>query len=185
MILKSFKDKDYYYVDKTLMIKDILDDKVLVTLFTRPRRFGKTLNLSMLKYFFEKTQEDNMEADDELKFYKIYNGEGEDTLLLNNGDLIEIFNNQDKLIRETFGNKYDEALKQMWEYIDSLNILTTKEGDSLILTMNHPYKKNIQFYYNFSEDFSKDSSSEIDIDDIFIPNDDNDQIIPSSKRPPQ
>ena len=126
-----------------------------------------------------------MEADDELKFYKIYNGEGEDTLLLNNGDLIEIFNNQDKLIRETFGNKYDEALKQMWEYIDSLNILTTKEGDSLILTMNHPYKKNIQFYYNFSEDFSKDSSSEIDIDDIFIPNDDNDQIIPSSKRPPQ
>ena len=56
---KSFNDKNYYYVDKTLMIKDILDDKALVTLFTRPRRFGKTLNLSMLKYFFEKTQEDN------------------------------------------------------------------------------------------------------------------------------
>lgn len=42
-----------YYVDKTLMIKDIIDSGTKVTLFTRPRRFGKTLNMSMLKYFFE------------------------------------------------------------------------------------------------------------------------------------
>jgi len=42
-----------YYVDKTLMIKDIIDSGSKVTLFTRPRRFGKTLNMSMLKYFFE------------------------------------------------------------------------------------------------------------------------------------
>lgn len=43
----------YYYVDKTLFIKELLDKKGDVTLFTRPRRFGKTLNMSMLKYFFE------------------------------------------------------------------------------------------------------------------------------------
>lgn len=43
----------YYYVDKTLMIKEILDKKADVNLFTRPRRFGKTLALSMLKYYFE------------------------------------------------------------------------------------------------------------------------------------
>lgn len=43
----------YYYVDKTLMIRDFLDNKTKVTLFTRPRRFGKTLNMSMIKYFFE------------------------------------------------------------------------------------------------------------------------------------
>lgn len=47
--------KDYYYVDKTLLIKELLDRKGKTTLFTRPRRFGKTLNLSMLRYFFENT----------------------------------------------------------------------------------------------------------------------------------
>lgn len=47
----------YYYVDKTLLIKELLDLKGKVNLFTRPRRFGKTLNLSMLRYFFEDTME--------------------------------------------------------------------------------------------------------------------------------
>lgn len=46
-------DKSYYYVDKTLLIKDLLDKGAQVSLFTRPRRFGKTLALSMLKTFFE------------------------------------------------------------------------------------------------------------------------------------
>ena len=44
--------ENYYYVDKTLMIKELLDKKGAVTLFTRPRRFGKTLNLSMVEQFF-------------------------------------------------------------------------------------------------------------------------------------
>lgn len=48
----------YYYVDKTLMIRDFLDTKPMVSLFTRPRRFGKTLNMDMIRVFFEKTQED-------------------------------------------------------------------------------------------------------------------------------
>ena len=48
----------YYYVDKTLMIKDFLDERPMVSLFTRPRRFGKTLNMDMLRTFFEKTEED-------------------------------------------------------------------------------------------------------------------------------
>ena len=48
----------YYYVDKTLMIRDFLDKKPMVSLFTRPRRFGKTLNMDMLRVFFEKTNED-------------------------------------------------------------------------------------------------------------------------------
>ncbi len=45
--------KEFYYVDKTTMIKELLDNQAKVTLFTRPRRFGKTLNMSMLKYYFE------------------------------------------------------------------------------------------------------------------------------------
>ena len=44
---------EYYYVDKTLLIKEFLDQKPLVSLFTRPRRFGKTLNMDMLRVFFE------------------------------------------------------------------------------------------------------------------------------------
>ncbi|MCI8723522.1 MAG: AAA family ATPase [Ruminococcus sp.] len=54
--VENFKDmvkSGYYYVDKTLLIKELLDLKGKVNLFTRPRRFGKTLNLSMLRYFFE------------------------------------------------------------------------------------------------------------------------------------
>jgi hypothetical protein len=49
---------DYYYVDKTLLIKEFLDQKPLVSLFTRPRRFGKTLNMDMLRVFFEASEED-------------------------------------------------------------------------------------------------------------------------------
>lgn len=48
---------EYYYVDKTLLIKDFLDRKPLVSLFTRPRRFGKTLNMDMLRVFFEISKE--------------------------------------------------------------------------------------------------------------------------------
>lgn len=49
---------NYYYVDKTLMIRDFLNAKPMVSLFTRPRRFGKTLNMDMLRVFFEKTPKD-------------------------------------------------------------------------------------------------------------------------------
>ncbi len=49
----------FYYVDKTLMIKEIIDRQTNVTLFTRPRRFGKSLNMDMLKTFFEISNEDN------------------------------------------------------------------------------------------------------------------------------
>lgn len=51
--IKRIIDKNMYYIDKTLMIKDLIDNPNSVNLFTRPRRFGKTLNLSMLRRFFE------------------------------------------------------------------------------------------------------------------------------------
>ena len=49
---------EYYYVDKTLLIKEFLDKRPLVSLFTRPRRFGKTLNMDMLRVFFEISKKD-------------------------------------------------------------------------------------------------------------------------------
>lgn len=51
---KQIIDKEYYYIDKTLFIKDLLDKGGAVNVFTRPRRFGKTLALSMIKTYFEK-----------------------------------------------------------------------------------------------------------------------------------
>lgn len=49
---------EYYYVDKTLLIRDFIDERPQVSLFTRPRRFGKTLNMDMLRVFFERSEED-------------------------------------------------------------------------------------------------------------------------------
>ena len=49
---------EYYYVDKTLLIRDFIDERPQVSLFTRPRRFGKTLNMDMLRVFFECSKED-------------------------------------------------------------------------------------------------------------------------------
>ena len=54
--IENFEDminEDYYYIDKTGLIKQLIAEKGLVNLFTRPRRFGKSLNMSMLRYFFE------------------------------------------------------------------------------------------------------------------------------------
>ena len=58
--ISDFKEiaTNYYYIDKTLLIRDFLDTIPKVSLFTRPRRFGKTLNMDMLRVFFEKTEED-------------------------------------------------------------------------------------------------------------------------------
>ena len=50
---KKIRNGNYYYVDKTSLVEQILNNGSEVTLFTRPRRFGKSLNMSMIQYFFE------------------------------------------------------------------------------------------------------------------------------------
>lgn len=77
---KRLVDNGYYFVDKTLMIKELLEDKETVNLFTRPRRFGKTLNMSMLQRFFEATEKSNVYLFDGLKIaaypeYMAYQGQ--------------------------------------------------------------------------------------------------------------
>ena len=56
---KTLIDNNYYFVDKTLLLRDLVHNIGKVNLFTRPRRFGKTLNLSMIQYYFEKQKTDN------------------------------------------------------------------------------------------------------------------------------
>ena len=71
--VENFEDlitHGYYYVDKPLFIKELMDMKGKVNLFTRPRRFGKTLNMSMLRYFFEKSGQNPAELFRGLKIMK-------------------------------------------------------------------------------------------------------------------
>ena len=69
---KRIIDERLYYVDKTMLIHDIIESHSMVNLITRPRRFGKTLNLSMLKYFFDITEKDNAYIFDGLKISEYY-----------------------------------------------------------------------------------------------------------------
>ena len=66
---KSFIDEDFYYIDKTLLIKDIIEKGGKVTLFTRPRRFGKTLALSMIRTFFEQEIDDDGNLVDNSRYF--------------------------------------------------------------------------------------------------------------------
>ncbi len=77
---KTIIENGCYYVDKTLMIKELIDQQSKVSLFTRPRRFGKTLNMSMIQRFFEKTEENNSHLFEGLKIaeypeYMAYQGQ--------------------------------------------------------------------------------------------------------------
>ena len=64
---KALRIRKNYYIDKTMYIKDIIDNEASVLLVTRPRRFGKTLNMSMLKYYFDCTKKDSKELFEGLK----------------------------------------------------------------------------------------------------------------------
>ena len=64
---KMLRIRNNYYIDKTMYIKNIIDNQSKVILITRPRRFGKTLNMSMLKYYFDCTQKDSKELFNGLK----------------------------------------------------------------------------------------------------------------------
>ena len=68
---KEIIEYDYYYFDKTKFIEKILEERSKVKLFTRPRRFGKTLNMSMLRYFFDvKNKEENRKLFENLEISK-------------------------------------------------------------------------------------------------------------------
>ncbi len=67
---KALRLKDNYFIDKSLYIKNIIDNQSKVLLITRPRRFGKTLNMSMLRYYFDCTKKDTKQLFQGLKIMK-------------------------------------------------------------------------------------------------------------------
>ncbi|MCD8019169.1 MAG: ATP-binding protein [Clostridiales bacterium] len=143
----------FYYVDKTGMIKELLDNWGKVNLFTRPRRFGKTINMSMLRYFFEigtdKSLFDGLEISKETKLCDEYMGQF---------PVISI------TLKQVTGRTYEVAEQNLWKQIrkaarkypfllksdrlddvdrEDLNELRTAEGmidDSLAVLSDILYK---------------------------------------------
>ena len=136
MDFKKMRVNDYYYIDKTMYIKDILDNKSEVILVTRPRRFGKTLNMSILRYYFDIKCKDSKELFKGLKIMKqdeyytsklgafpvIYlslkdiNGSNiEEMLLQLKTELVEVFIDYAELLKS---EKLLDIEKEMFSYFD-------------------------------------------------------------------
>ena len=133
--IEDFKEliqDEYYYADKTLLIDEMLMNKSKVTLFTRPRRFGKTLNMSMLKYFFDvKDKEENKKLFENLK---IYNSE----YMSEQGKYPVIFISLKDLKGDTWGKCFENLKKTMYkifneyEFVrEKLNMVEKREFDKI------------------------------------------------------
>ncbi|MBM6691196.1 AAA family ATPase [Fusobacterium mortiferum] len=107
---REVREQDCYYVDKTKFIEDILNDGSEVKLFCRPRRFGKTLNMSMLKYFF------NIENQDENR--KLFNG-----LYIENSPMMKEQGKYPVIfisLKGISGSNFEEALSKIRNKISTL-----------------------------------------------------------------
>lgn len=157
---KRIIDDGYYYVDKSLLIKDIIDNKAGVNLFTRPRRFGKTLNISMLKYFFEKDEEDNAYL---FKDLKIISEDDKYTSQMGQYPVINLSLKSSKqpnfqlayecLLNEIIHEfkRHDYVLnsdKLTYEKADYLNIINRRAPKSQVVTSIKFLSECLQKYHN-------------------------------------
>nr|WP_314045600.1 AAA family ATPase [uncultured Leptotrichia sp.] len=125
-------NEDYYYVDKTMLIEELLINRALVTVFTRPRRFGKTLNMSMIRYFFDiKNKEENRKLFENLK---IYNSE----YMSEQGKYPVIFISLKDLKGDTWEKCFENLKKTMYkifnkyEFVrEKLNIVEKRQFDKI------------------------------------------------------
>ncbi len=114
---------DYFYIDKSKFIEEILNDGALVKLFTRPRRFGKTLNMSMLKYFFDiRKAEENRKLFDSLYIKKspVFAEQGKYPVIFLSMKEIQSSNIEDcveavKILLESLFKEFRELLKDLDE----------------------------------------------------------------------
>ena len=135
--ISDFKEiitKNYYYFDKTKFIENILDDGSKVKLFTRPRRFGKTLNISMLRYFFDvKNKEENRKLFDGLNISKSEYFEEQ-----GNYPVISIsFRNYDEENWENGFKTLKKEIKRLYNQFqflrENLNNIDSKDFDAICL----------------------------------------------------
>jgi hypothetical protein len=109
-LFETMVTENYWYADKSLLIKDLLDKKALVRLITRPRRFGKTLNMSMLKYFFD------IDLDSRHLFERLA------IARTDGGKYLERLNSNPVLsitLKDAKGMSFEEALSGAYEQIEN------------------------------------------------------------------
>ena len=138
---KMIRLRNNYYIDKTMYIKDIIDNQSGVILITRPRRFGKTLNMSMLKYYFDCTQKDSKELFNDLKIM-----EQEEKYISQLGEYPCIY----LTLKDVKGDSFEETLTSLRTelvelYIDYANILESKK---LLDIEKEMYKKILNLKAN-------------------------------------
>ncbi len=119
---RELREENFYYIDKTMLIKDLIEGQGKVTLFTRPRRFGKTLNMSMLRHFFEigtdKAIFEGLAISDEKELCKEYMGQY---------PVISIS------LKGVEGENYESAKESMWSVIkkEARRLSFLQQSDSL------------------------------------------------------
>ncbi|MDR3260000.1 MAG: AAA family ATPase, partial [Fusobacteriaceae bacterium] len=152
---KEMIESDYFYADKTNLINKLLINKVKVTLFTRPRRFGKTLNMSMLRYFF-----DIRAAEENKRLFKGLNIEKTDAWV-EQGKYPIIFvsfkdikvNSVDKNINEIYKIVFNILIEKNYIY-EKLSRGNKKIFDDLLnnrdsIFLNNAFKYLSQFLYEY------------------------------------
>ena len=113
---KQMISEGYYYIDKTLLIRDLLAQKSTVTLFTRPRRFGKTLAQSMLRTFFEKEIfPDGTIADNSVYFQGKKIMEAGEEYLEHMGKYPVIFISMKSAKQPTYEMAYGNIIEEIWK----------------------------------------------------------------------
>ena len=131
-------NKGYYYVDKTLLIKELIDNKSDVTLFTRPRRFGKTLNMSMLQYFFEKRIDRNNNVEDNTYLFK-------NTKIMNTGELYSSYMGQYPVINLSLKSAKQPSFELAYECIKS-DIAREFERHKYVMESSNISSEDKDFY---------------------------------------
>lgn len=155
---KEIVSENYYYIDKSLFINEIIQDGSKVILLPRPRRFGKTLNMSMLKYFFEKPEDRVLFEDLKIKSCKeIMDKQGKYPVIYITFKDEKYSNWQDlksgltKLIIDEFG-KYEHLLRSdtlaNFEKEEFNNILNGKADYATYLKGLKTLTKYIHKHYN-------------------------------------
>ena len=146
---KSVIEKNYYFIDKSKLIEDIIADGAIVKLFCRPRRFGKTLNMSMMKYFFDvREKEENR---------KLFDG-----LYIENSPMIEEQGKYPVIfltLKEIKGNNIESMYTQIktlisdlfnqYEYLrENLNERDIEIFDNLWKRKDEDYSNSLKFLIN-------------------------------------
>lgn len=140
---KEIIDKNFYYIDKTLVIKELIDSNSKVTLFTRPRRFGKTLNMSMLQYFFEKRIDRNGNIEDNTYLF-------ENTKIMNAGELYSKHMGQYPVINLSLKSAKQPSSELAYECIKS-DIAREFERHKYVIESNNISSKDKDFFKRICE----------------------------------